>query len=130
MDLKQLDLGAACDEGATLTLEHPTTGEPLDATIVLYGPDSQVVAKLRREQSDRTLARVRRSGSKRVTAAELELEACQFLATATKSWSGVEEHGQAVPFSYENAVRIYREHRWVREQVDRFVGDRGNFIKG
>ena len=132
MDLKKHDTVAFSDEGATLTLMSPDgSGEPTDIQIVCYGPDSHVVTKLRREQSDRRLARARRpGGGKKVTAAELEAEDCAFLATATKGWSNMQENGKDLPFSYEEALRVYREYPWIMEQVNRFIADRANFTKG
>ena len=33
------------------------------------------------------------------------------------SWKGLSEDGKEVPFSNENALRVFKEHSWIREQV-------------
>lgn len=129
MDLGSVDTIASSNEGATLVLLHPKTGEETDIQIVLYGPDSDVVRRLKREQSERTLEALRKPGSK-PKLEELDRAASVFLAGATKGWANVERDGKPYPFTFENAVDLYQSFPWIREQVDRFIGDRRHFIRG
>jgi hypothetical protein len=50
------------------------------------------------------------------------------MAKCTKGWSGITEGGVEVKFSYENAVKLYTKYLWLREQIDRFMADRSNFL--
>jgi phage/plasmid-associated DNA primase len=59
---------------------------------------------------------------------DLKDESVELLAKCTKGWSGITESGKEVPFSYENAVKLYTKYLWLREQIDRFMADRSNFL--
>lgn len=133
MDLSKLDLGAAAEQGATMTLRHPVTdedllddktGEPI--TITVMGRDS----KQFRQTADR-LHRARQQGSRRKepTLREAEKFAATLLGAVTLRWNGIEWEGKPLECNVENATMLYTERPWIREQIDEFVGDAGNFYK-
>jgi hypothetical protein len=109
-----------------LILRHPTTGDELEASIELAGVDSKQYKLAAREIQTRKLGRQRRS---RIDIEEIENDATDILTACVISWSGIEENGKAVECRPEEVRRIFSEYPFIREQVDSFVSNRGNFIK-
>lgn len=126
MDLSKLEM----QEGAWLTLLHPTTGVATDIRIQLAGLDSARYREHERKISNRRLKQSLRRGGPRqvVTKEELDAEAIDLLATCTLAWENIVENGEPLECTAENARRVYTEYPWIREQVDAFVGDRSNFF--
>jgi hypothetical protein len=129
-----MDLEVSADEGALMEVRHPTTGEVLRHddgsafTIKLIGRDSEKFIAVARSQADRRLQQTMRTRapvlSKVADADEIEL-----LVSATVEWDII--LGGKKPESTANNYRdAYKRFRWLREQVDEFVGNRGNFMKG
>ena len=144
-DLLAFDLPGAADRGAWLELVNPITqevigaddGEP--ARIHLKGADSMayeeavahtVAMQGRRPQRRRQNPTV---GEILEAAQENNQAQAEQLAKITIGWEnigyGVDDKGKpaTLPFSHENAVRLYTEQRWVREQAIAFFSDRANF---
>lgn len=133
MDFNQLDTGRASNEGATLHLKHPVTGVPLlhddqPQTIDLAGPDSDRWRKNKFEAYRRRAKEARRSGGT-LPPEVIEAEAIEALASVTLGWSKIIIDGRDLEFSKQAAVSLYTRFSWIREQVDEFVGDLGNFMK-
>ena len=126
MDLKQFDVAATAEKGVYLVLEHPVTGEELDAKIKLIGRDSSRFRNKMRDIAQKAAA----AGKKRKTVdlEKADREGAELLAACTLGWVGIEEEGKPVPFSEAEAVRLYTDYRWIREQVDAFIADRANFF--
>jgi hypothetical protein len=125
-DLSQLDTAKASDEGAELELRHPKTGEVLGGpVIILAGPDSEIVRGAQRKLTNKRL-KGRRT---KVDAEMIEDEQLEVLALSTLGWRDIACDGAVLPCSKENAKMLYGRFPWIREQVDEFVGERGNFIK-
>jgi len=119
-DLATLDTAKVAEEGAELRVAHPTTGEDLGIQITLIGTDSKTF----RDISTASL----KKKSREIDLDQNEAESVELLAKCTKGWSGITESGKEVPFSYENAVKLYTKYLWLREQIDRFMADRSNFL--
>ena len=128
MDLANFDLQAAADKGAELHLENPITEEPIftedgkPVKIRVLGADSK---EFRAAISD--LAE-RYQGKKKTNMRAAEAHAVELLARVTVGWDNIIWEGETLKFSRENARMLYRERKWVREQVDAFVGDRSHFF--
>lgn len=130
MDLRQFETGK---DGEWLDVLHPTTGEILrdeegaPMRILLLGKDSDDYRKAQRAATQRRL----KSRSKRsmIDAETLEREAVEVLIVCTKDWEGVGDAGEDLSCTPENVRRVYSSYLWLREQVDEFVEDRGNFMK-
>lgn len=124
------------DKPSRMVIVHPVSRQPLrdnegkEAFIELHSGDSDVARKHHRAVQRRRLAM---RGRGKITPEELEAEHVEFLSALTVGWYLVDLSGApiAVPFSPENARDLYAEAAlsWVREQVDEFTGDRGNFSK-
>ncbi len=118
-----------------MPLVHPSTRQPLrtkpdgkEAYIEIYSADSEAARKHNRAIQRR---RLNMRGRGRITPEELEAEAVELLAALTTEWLLVDFEGKIidVPFNAENARELYAAPSlsWIREQVDEFAGDRGNF---
>ncbi len=52
------------------------------------------------------------------------------LVACTLGWEGLGDKEGPLAFTPENARRLYIDYPVIREQVDNFVGNRGNFLNG
>jgi hypothetical protein len=59
---------------------------------------------------------------------DIELAEIILAVHLTAEWEGMLENGEPLPCDYGTKSRVYKEHRWLREQVNEFARDRGNFI--
>lgn len=134
MDLSIFDSVTHANEGAELVLLHPITQEETDVKIRLLGSDSdeyRALSKKRFEQMQRKAKMLKgKNKANEIDLDEAEEQAHDLLARMTVSWEGVEEDGQAVHCSVDNAKMIYGKYPTIREQVEKFIADRSNFIKG
>lgn len=128
MDLANLDLGSAAEEGAYLNLVHPISGEELEyqgepIRIFLKGNDSDTFKK-------RLDFHMRKDGKRRgeKTIAEVEQQSCDLLAHVTTGWENVIWEDEPLEFSIENAKMLYKQRPWIRRQVDEFVAEAENFF--
>jgi len=130
-DLQLLDSVALANEGEKLVLLHPATEEELDITITLMGSDSDEyrnTIKKRFEQAQRQQAKSKKNNE--IDLDEAEDKSRDLLAKMTLSWENVEEAGKKVACTFESAKALYKKYPWIREQVEKFISDRTNFIKG
>ena len=123
-DLATLDTSKVAEEGAELHVAHPATGEDLGIKISLIGMDSKTFRDISKIRATASL----KKKSRDIDLDQGEAESIDLLAKCTKGWEGITEDGIEVPFSYENAVKIYTKYLWLKEQVDRFIVDRSNFL--
>lgn len=140
MDLLSLDPTSAANQGNPLTLLHPADRTPLTGddgkalTITLLGKDSDIFIKAERIIRNKRMELLKKGG--KFSAAEEDQEAWETLARCTTGWSGIPQgwidgatDSAPAEFSFVNAVKLYGRMRWVKEQVDEFVGTRENFLK-
>lgn len=137
MDLSQLDVSKAAEDGAIMEVRHPVTGEvvrfdPAEGekigkpfTVTVAGYDSERWKRASRAQLDKRLAAGRRQ---KVTSSDLENDAIELLVAATIDWS-IKVDGKTPKCEPKVVAEVYRRFPWLREQVDAFAADRGNFIK-
>ena len=123
-DLAKLDTAKVAEEGAELRVAHPTTGEDLGITITLIGTDSKTFRDISKSRATASLKKKTRE----IDLDQNESDAVDLLAKCTKGWAGITENGKEVAFSYDNAVQLYTKYLWLREQIDRFMADRSNFL--
>lgn len=129
-------LAMEVDKPSRMVIVHPVSRQPLrdkdgkEAHIDLFSADSEIARKQQRAVSRKRLAM---RGRGKLTPEELEAEGVELLAALTTAWHLLDFNGGKidVPFSQENARELYAESAlsWIREQVDEFVADRGNFSK-
>lgn len=149
LDIASLDTVEASDKGARIELKHPTTGDPLGVFITVLGKHSHTFRDIVRDRINKRVreeANAARRGKPATlkTAEVQEAEGVELLAACTTGWdteSKVEGEpgkvtssptmtfrGEQLPFNMANAIRVYSEILWVREQVDAAIGDLENFI--
>lgn len=115
-----------------MPLLHYQTRQPLrgpndeEAYVDMYSSDSDIARRHNREMQRR---RLNMRGRGKLTPEELEAEATDLLVALTADWLLVSLDGNVLdlPFSAQNARTVYDKVAWIREQVDEFAADRGNF---
>jgi len=132
LDLTKLDTAAACDKGAKIYLRHPVTNEKLDLWIEVVGKDSKRFQEASHANQNARLRRdavnVRRGKEMEVrTVQDIKNENYDLLAKCTLGWNLIEGDSK-IPFTHENAVRVYEKYSWIYNQIDEAIADLENFI--
>jgi hypothetical protein len=134
LDLSRLDVRKGADAGFELQLTHPVSGAPLPIFVTILGADSDEYQGALREQQRKYTERMARGKRAPVTQDEMEEQSLVLLARITRSWRTVGEvalDSKPFPaFSSAEARRLYERFPWIREQIDRAMGDRANFLPG
>ena len=129
-DLSKLDeITQDAEQGANCRIFHPVSDEPLQGVVFrVVGRDSPTFRKAQRAQQTRRL----KSRLTSLTPDLLEDEGCRLLARCTIGFPDgtILMDGEELPFSQDNAYRIYKRFPFIREQVDIFINDLTNFTKG
>ena len=129
MDILSTDTSALANEGAKLELRDASgapilhNGDPV--TITLLGADSDVYVKASNALTNRAL---RNRGKVQITAESALTDQINLLAKAVVGWEGIGIGEETTPFSEEAAKKLLRV-RHIRDQVQDFVNDQGNFVK-
>ena len=121
LNLSVLNVSEVSESGIDIELVHPATGEGLDAWVRVRGKDSRTVQNHARKvvndmQKREKIARGKNKDAD-MSIEELEMLAVERAVIRIISWRGIEEDGQPVPFTVENATRILKDNPWIREQV-------------
>ena len=121
LNLSVLNVSEVSESGIDIELVHPATGEGLDAWVRVRGKDSRSVQNHARKvvndmQKREKIARGKNKDAD-MSIEELEMLAVERAVVRIISWRGIEEDGQPVPFTVENATRILKDNPWIREQV-------------
>lgn len=121
-DLSKNNFGEAAEAGYEFELKLPGTGEGTGAFITVRGDQSKTVkAYARKKYAEFKLkeqqARRRGKEPEDMTLDEAEELAVEAAIVRVISWRGIDEDGKPVPFTKENAARIFLEHPWIRDQV-------------
>ena len=121
LNLSVLNVSEVSESGIDIELVHPATGEGLDAWVRVRGKDSRTVQNHARKVMNDMQKREKIAKGKNKDAdmsiEELEMLAVERAVIRIISWRGIEEDGQPVPFTVENATRILKDNPWIREQV-------------
>jgi hypothetical protein len=143
MDLSALNPKKKANTGAFLHLNHFGTGEPLyqyDDSITdpierekqkkavglyLMGMDSDYYQSKKHKTVNDILLSKNKKDAK--TSEGMEIENIETLAQMTLGWENIDHNGSSI-FSKEAVIALYTDYLWVREQADKFVANRANFI--
>jgi hypothetical protein len=144
-DLASLDVVTKSNEGFELELYSPANMEGLNIFITVLGRDSADFQKLQSEQNQRRLDRAGRAGniSKMLSEKQMRRDGIELAAVCTKGWKTVDDTdpsnvqiknvlivgGEELPYTKENAIKVYTDFPWIKEQVDDAITDRANFMK-
>jgi len=136
MDLAKLDVQDRAEAGATMTVMHPASGEPLvddkgSMTIRLAGEDSRDYRKGVRSSRLRRLELLENKESDPDKEFDsIEQDRIEVLARCTRAWTNVWFDGEELECTYENAVAVYSRPglHWLVRQVDSFVNNISNYL--
>jgi hypothetical protein len=117
MDINTLYTVDAHEEGAEIRIVSPLDGKETDFYITLQGIDSKAYRKAVRAYHRKLIA-------------EEEGGEIDLLVAITKDWRGLFKGKEKIPFSPDAARDLYVNAPSVTAQIDTFVADRKNFIKG
>lgn len=139
MSLASLNYSAAANVGRPMPVMHPVERTPVkngdvEMSIHLLGQDSDTFVSeefAAREKAVEDLTEgVKFSGK------AADYRAIVLLAKCTVSWVGIPrgwidntEDETPAPFSFENAVKLYTNIKWLKAAADKFIGNRANFSK-
>lgn len=145
MKLTSLNVAEAANAGRVLHLLHPVDRTPLYAgegkerkpvTFTLLGKDSDAFIKAANSARNVQAETLIKGG--KPSAAAADVQGNKALADCTVAWSGVPQgwidstdDETPAAHSAEAAFNLYSNPgvRWVRDQVDEFVGAREHFLK-
>lgn len=126
------------DETADMTLLNPYEEVPtplmLDddtpMTITVYGHDSAHYRQAQRDIKNKALADAQKKKKVDATTIEkIEESALNLVSKCIKSWN-IRLGDEQPDCTPENIVKIFTEYPWMKDQVDIFMHDRANFLKG
>jgi hypothetical protein len=125
----------AVEETAVLELtdanEAPLIGEDKkQLSITLYGPGSEPFARAEAKRQNKLLERLKRKGNANLGPEEQRAEQAEFLASITVSFNGFSypPAGDAEGKDLFRALYSDRKVGFITDQVQKFVGDWGNFM--
>lgn len=125
LDLSMMKEATA--DTATLNILHPKTGVDTGIRIVVASVDSPKYRKAASIVNNRN-ASLFRKGKNNLSIEAINEGATDLLVAAVVSWDGVIWGGQEMDCTDANIRQVYELFPWIKEQVDEFVSDRGNFI--
>lgn len=131
MNIFETDTKDIANEGSILELRDET-GAPLlkadksPVTMTVLGADSDVYTAASNQVTNRSIRN--RGKGITVTAESAMTDSIAVTAKAIVGWDGLEDGNGPYPFSEENAKKLLRIN-YIREQVEQFINDRGNFSK-
>ena len=126
-DLSQLDTSKASEDGVWMEIENPSTGEPLGIKIKVLGMDSKAYRDQQRKTQDRNLKKGMK-GLKSLKSETLENDRIELICACTVGWENVVYNGETLECTRENCRWLYKQYPWIFDQVDEYIGDRGNFL--
>lgn len=116
---------ARTSDTATLNVKHPKAGD-IGVQIEIAGKDSD----LYQEEFKKYRKKLFSQDKDEVGIAATRKLIAEFLAKITISWENVTWEEEPMECSYDNAYKLYSDpaYKWLRDQVDDFASDRGNFL--
>ena len=128
MDFKKnYDTLSAAEKGFTYILKD-FDGIEQDASVDVLGVGSRI-HKQAQQKIDNQVAIFDKRGKKMDEDQSNELY-IEMLAKCTKGWKNIEEDGKAVEFSFDNAVRMYTDYPFLRNQILAAVHDVKAMLEG
>ena len=133
LNLSVLNVGEISESGIEFELVHPATGEGLDAWVKVRGENSRTVQNHARrvvtEMQKREKVAKGKNKDADLTITELEDMAVERAIVRIISWRGIQEDGQDIPFTKENAEKVLKDHPWIREAVMENSSDLQEFFR-
>lgn len=128
MDFKKtMDVKTAVEKGFTFTV-CDIDGVEGDATISVVGVGSRSYTQASAKYD--AYVRKQQERKKEPDPDTLEKLWCEVLAKCTTGWTNVEDDGEEVEFSVENAIRMYSDYPPLRAQVADAIGNVKAMLEG
>lgn len=124
MEIKSLYTLDDHEEGSEVCINGPD-GNKTDLYINVMGCDSHAYRKKEREVRAKVIRSLRDDSDMGEFDEDLEM-----MTHVTIGWRGLKDGGVDVPFSKDAAKKLYVNAPYIRQQVNEFVVNRKNFIKG
>lgn len=127
VDLSRLDTSKTSESGVWMEIENPSTGEPLGIKFKVLGMDSKAYRDHQRKTQDRNIKKGFR-GLKQLKSETIENDKIELISACTVDWENVVYAGEVLDCTRENCRWLYKQYTWIFDQIDEFIGDRGNFL--
>lgn len=92
--------------------------------VFVTGQDSRAYRRRKHELVDAI-----RKHQNTIRAAQIETESLKLVAAGVTGWQNIPWEGELLEFSDENLLRFLDVYRPAFDQLDKFIGDRANFMK-
>lgn len=128
LDLATLSTAAPSEEGRWLEVRHPITGA------VMQHEDGRTLRIRVRGIDSSTFSRLKEAKLRRLFVEGLPAEEdphkrdAAALADLLVGWEALVWKGADLAFSRAAAVEVLAETPWLRDQIERFAGERANFL--
>lgn len=131
-DLPVFDTKPGAEKGFELQLTNTKNGLPTEQFITVLGVDSEAYQEALRAQQRRYGERMQKAKRMALPSPEeQDANSLALLVSATIAWRGFRSKaGTDIPFSAAAATQLYNSFPEIREQVDRGISDRANFLPG
>lgn len=148
-NIATLGLISEAEQPVALSIVHPQSKAEVGIYIDLVGKDSEAYRALNRKLQNKRFVELRKSRTLTMTAEQNEEETIRLLAACVRTWRSREFEivdGKPVPTerlnttffngteylecNVKNVEWVLRNCPEVREQVEDFIQDRTNFLKG
>jgi hypothetical protein len=131
-DLAKHNYTEIAEEGYKFELKLPGTGEGTGVFITVRGDQSKTVKAFGRKKYSEFKLREQQAKRRGKDVEDMTLEEAEELSVESAvirviSWENITENGKDVPFTKENAERIFKEHSWIKDQVMEEAGQLLNF---
>lgn len=124
-DLSAFDgLKDAQEAGIDVEIKDPK-GTPVGITIKVAGPDSERQRKAIKALTDQ---RINSEDLSSATADDFENNTIRILAASVISWSPIVLDDADLPYTEENAIRLFSRFPFIREQIEKKAGKRAGFM--
>ena len=127
MDIKSLYTLESHEKGAELNLLSPLDGKPTDCYLTVVGSDSVAWRESELNGKRRVLELFKSGEGDNTKHNEVIAET---LAGAVVGWKGFEDKGKELKFDKAFLKELFINSPFIADQVDTFIGNRANFIKG
>ena len=114
------------NDTAVIDLVHPSTGDPIGASVEVFGQDSEKFRTETRKAETKYTEYARRNRGKFMPPEEREKLDKAKIVVCTKSINNLTYKGEAAT----DPATVYDKFPWIYDQVVQGILDRGNFIKG
>ena len=131
-DLSKNNFAEIAEAGYEFELKLPGTGEGTGAFITIRGDQSKTVKAYARKKYAEFKLKEQQAKRRGKEAEDMTLDEAEELAIESAivrviDWKGLAENGKEIPFTKENAERIFKEHPFIREAVTEEAGQLLNF---